>query len=143
MKKNMANTKNHLHSCPKCGCHLTITRYDCSNCGTRIEGEFLGCPFCQLDEEDRLFALIFIQTEGNMKDVERLMGISYPTVKSRLARLNHVLRGEVPGISINNNVKISELSVIPNVLDRSKILDRLASGDITPTEAAKLLRGEI
>jgi hypothetical protein len=42
-------------------------------------------------DEDRYFCLVFLQCEGNMKDVERIMGISYPTIKNRLARIVKVL----------------------------------------------------
>ncbi|HHE73800.1 MAG TPA: DUF2089 domain-containing protein [Desulfobacteraceae bacterium] len=134
--------KDHLNNCPKCNSPLKITRYDCDNCGTAVEGEFSGCPFCRLDDADRLFALIFIQTEGNMKDVERLMGISYPTVKARLARLNAALAGDKPDVKILKKVKIQTNTNALDPAAKAGIIDRLASGDIDAGVASRLLRGE-
>jgi hypothetical protein len=133
--------KNQLNQCPKCASPLNITRYGCPRCGTEVEGEFSGCSFCHLDDEDRLFALVFLQTEGNMKDVERLMGISYPTVKARLAKLNNALSGESMRLSIPIDIK-PESTPVKDPEERVEILDRLASGEITPQDAAAMLRGE-
>jgi hypothetical protein len=79
--------KKHLVKCPSCSGDLKISQYHCPSCGIDINGEFEGCMFCNLDDEDRYFALVFLQTGGNIRDVERVMGISYPTVKSKLAQL--------------------------------------------------------
>jgi len=133
--------KNQLNQCPKCASPLKITQYGCPHCGTRVEGEFSGCSFCHLDDEDRLFALVFLQTEGNMKDVERLMGISYPTVKARLARLNNALSGESMRLSIPIDFK-ADSSPVKDSNERAEILDLLSSGEITPKDAATMLRGE-
>ncbi len=134
--------KSHLNNCPNCLTPLRISRYECPSCGTAIEGDFTGCPFCRLDDEDSLFALVFIQTEGNMKDVERLMGISYPTVKSRLARLNKALAGQWPKLEIS--LKISNIPAPAGLApeEKTRILDRLEAGEITAKEASRLLRGE-
>jgi hypothetical protein len=79
--------KKHLVQCPACSGTLKISQYHCPECGIDINGEFEGCMFCDLDDEDRYFALVFLQTGGNISDVEKVMGISYPTVKAKLARL--------------------------------------------------------
>ena len=79
--------KKSLSKCPTCGKHLKISQYHCSECEIDINGEFEGCMFCNLRDEDRYFALVFLQTGGSIKDVERVMGISYPTVKAKLAQL--------------------------------------------------------
>ena len=135
--------RKHLEKCPACDATLDITSYTCPECGIRIEGCFAGCTFCKLNDEDRLFALVFLQTEGNMKDVERLMGISYPTVKSRLAKLNAALSGEGPDMP--RPLQYPAEKEPPARLDpeeRLRILDRLKSGEITAQEATALLRGE-
>lgn len=138
--------KKQLNKCPACDTTLEITRYTCPKCNTICEGHFSGCSFCALSDEDRLFALVFLQTEGNMKDVERLMGISYPTVKSRLARLNRMLSGE-SGLKerINAARKAPPESTrgLPDREQRNKILNLLAEGSIDPTRAAAILRGEV
>ena len=76
-----------------------------------------------------------------MKDVERVMGISYPTIKARLSRLNNALGPVLPDIS---PVTISEPVGSPLDPDqRSAVLDRLASGEIDAGTATKILRGEL
>jgi len=135
--------KNHIDNCPKCKSALKITRYDCPVCGTRVEGEFTGCTFCRLSDEDRMFALIFIQTEGNMKDVERVLNISYPTIKARLARINKMLAPEKKReIAIRASATVEDERVSMPPEERTKILDRLASGDIDAKKAGKMFRGE-
>ena len=79
--------KKSLSKCPTCGKQLKISQYHCPECEIDINGEFEGCMFCNLNDEDRYFALVFLQTGGNIKDVERVMGISYPTVKAKLSKL--------------------------------------------------------
>lgn len=144
--------KNHLNNCPKCQSILKITRYDCPVCSTRMEGEFQGCAFCHLGDEDRLFAHIFIQTEGNMKDVERLMGISYPTVKAKLKNLNKKL-GDQPSTltlkmplvdekELDPDPRSRDIPAVLSVIEKSEIIDRLASGEIDAPTATRMLRGE-
>jgi hypothetical protein len=79
--------KKNLTLCPSCSGKLKISQYHCSSCGININGEFEGCIFCDLTDEDRYLALVFLQTGGNIRDVERVMGISYPTIKAKLAQL--------------------------------------------------------
>jgi hypothetical protein len=87
MKQKENKMKKSLSVCPTCGKHLKISQYHCPRCEIDINGEFEGCMFCNLSDEDRYFALVFLQTGGNIKDVERVMGISYPTVKAKLHQL--------------------------------------------------------
>ena len=135
--------KKHLDNCPSCNATIEITRYTCPDCCTSIEGHFTGCNFCKLGDDDRLFALIFLQTEGNMKDVERLLGISYPTVKARLAKLNAAISQDVEGIQRAANItQPPSENVRKNPGIAARILDRLQSGEITPEEAAAFIRGQ-
>jgi hypothetical protein len=140
--------KKHLDTCPSCCCSLEITRYTCPDCAVSIDGHFSGCNFCHLSDDDRLFALIFLQTEGNMKDVERLLGISYPTVKARLSKLNVALSQDMENLRIA--VKAPQPSQSPQTQSgpvhkdpdiNSRIIDQLQAGEITPQEAASLIRG--
>lgn len=131
--------KKRLNNCPVCGSNVQIKMYHCSECDTSIEGNFTGCSFCRLNDDDRLFALIFIQTEGNMKDVERVMGISYPTVKARLAKLNAALAGDQPAVEFAKHEAVRP-TLKPE--ERIAILDQISSGEITAAEARRMLQGE-
>ena len=70
--------------CPICAETLSVARLECASCGTRIEGSFALGRFHHLTVEQLEFLETFIKARGNFKDVERELGISYPTVRSRL-----------------------------------------------------------
>ena len=77
--------------CPVCGERLALTRLSCRACGTELSGEFESCEFCSISPEDRQVLRVFLASRGNMKDLERHLGVSYPTARARfdalLARL--------------------------------------------------------
>jgi hypothetical protein len=77
--------------CPVCGDRLALTRLSCRACGTELSGEFESCEFCSLRAEDRQVLRVFLGSRGNMKELERHLGVSYPTARARfdalLARL--------------------------------------------------------
>jgi hypothetical protein len=78
------NLRKIIEKCPGCGKDLTITRLRCPACETTIEGNYSPCPFCKLSEDSLKFLALFVRSRGNIKDMERELGISYPTVRSRL-----------------------------------------------------------
>ncbi|KPJ58173.1 MAG: hypothetical protein AMS15_09060 [Planctomycetes bacterium DG_23] len=73
-----------LTSCPSCGEHLAITRLSCSECGLSIEGKFTNSRFALLSPEQQRFAEVFIKARGNIKEVEKELDLSYPTVRKKL-----------------------------------------------------------
>jgi hypothetical protein len=73
-----------LGKCPVCKQNLEITKLRCNHCSTTIEGSFTLCRFCRLTAEQKQFIETFIKCRGNIKEVEKDLGISYPTVRSRL-----------------------------------------------------------
>lgn len=77
--------------CPVCGSKLAVTRLSCRDCGTELSGGFESCEFCSLGKDDREVLRVFLASRGNMKDLERHLGVSYPTARARfdglLARL--------------------------------------------------------
>lgn len=117
--------------CPVCNHELNVTKLSCSNCGTKLEGEFAACKFCQLPAEQRDFIEVFIKCRGNIKDVEKELGISYPTVRNRLDAAIEAL-----GYRVERDA--GELSAEKE--ERQAILDSLERGEITPQEATKQLK---
>ncbi len=69
--------------CPVCAERLEITQLGCSNCGTGLSGRFRPCEFCGLEDADREVLRVFLASRGNMKDLERHLGVSYPTARAR------------------------------------------------------------
>jgi hypothetical protein len=74
-------------SCPSCGGDLVVTRLRCASCEAVVEGEFTPCPVCMLSGEDRELFELFMEARGNLKEVQRELGLSYPTVRSRFERM--------------------------------------------------------
>ncbi|MBU5439335.1 DUF2089 domain-containing protein [Tissierella sp. MSJ-40] len=117
-----------LGKCPVCGDELEVTRLGCHNCYTSIEGSFSLCKFCKLTDEQKNFVEVFIKNRGNIKEIEKELGISYPTVRNKLENVIESL-----GYSPKYNV--------PEV-NKKEILERLNKGEISSEEAVKLLKGE-
>ena len=115
--------------CPVCDDELLISKLTCPRCDTRLEGEFNPCKFCRLPAEQLEFLEVFIRSRGNIRDVEKELGISYPTVRSRLDSVIQAL-----GYPVEKNDPAAAES------RRQDILDALESGEIDTREAARLLR---
>ncbi|MGC1185202.1 MAG: DUF2089 domain-containing protein [Candidatus Dormiibacterota bacterium] len=78
-------TANHApRSCPVCGELLHLTRLSCQECGTELSGDFQSCEFCALSAADRQLLKLFLGSRGNLKAMERQLGVSYPTVRARM-----------------------------------------------------------
>lgn len=114
--------------CPVCGSRLHTTRLGCSSCGTEIAGVFEPCSFCALDDAETELLKVFLASRGNLREVEKHLGVSYPTARARfgqlLARLG--LAAETEALA---------------VLTRDQVLAEVASGALSPAEAANLLGG--
>jgi hypothetical protein len=119
--------------CPVCGENLSITKLGCPKCSTTIEGNFHPCEFCRLPEEDLEFIKVFIKCRGNIKDVEKELGISYPTVRGKL---DSAIRGLGFEVSTKESLKEND----DKVKARNEILDQLSKGEITPKEATEKLK---
>jgi hypothetical protein len=127
-------TPRHNHAprdCPVCGERLALTRLSCQDCGTELSGVFGACDFCALGEEDRDVLRVFLSSRGNMKDVERHLGVSYPTARSRFDALLGRL-GLAP---------TTEPEPAPNTsrADRIEVLEKLARGEVDVDAASDLI----
>ena len=129
--------KNTFHApaqCPVCGESMVVTKLRCSHCGTELSGEFSPCRFCRLEEKHLQFVETFLRCRGSIKEVERALGVSYPTVKNMLdAALSALGLDEKP-----------ELRALREKEERSEILQRLSNGEIgvdTAIEALNQLKG--
>ena len=119
-----------LEQCPTCGGELTITGLHCRSCHTRIESEYSTCRFCRLSQESLDFIEIFVKNRGNIKEMERELEISYPTVRSRLNAVIKELGYEVE----SESAEPSEVAE-----ERRAILKQLNAGEISAAEATELI----
>jgi hypothetical protein len=85
---NREEIREGLAACPVCADELLVQEYRCRGCGVVLKGAFRRCELCALPEELLHFVGVFLEAEGNFRSVERRIGISYPTVKARLASVN-------------------------------------------------------
>lgn len=122
-----------LGQCPFCGAELEVRRLECSGCHTTMEGSFSLGRFQQLSQEQLAFLGVFIKNRGVIREVEKELGKSYPTIRGWLDDLIRTLGYEV-----------REEVVVPEAAEdsdrRREALERLGSGEITAEEALKLLK---
>lgn len=120
--------------CPVCGQEMEVTRLKCSQCGTELNGTFAPCRFCKLEEKHLQFVETFLRCRGSIKEVERALGVSYPTVKNMLdAALAALGLDEKP-----------EERALREKAEKAEILSRLAGGELdveTAIQALNQLKG--
>ena len=80
-----------ISTCPVCASELAVTRLHCRSCGTTLEGDFSVGRFGRLNREQLTLLESFLRSRGNLRDMERELGISYPTVRSRVEALVRAL----------------------------------------------------
>jgi hypothetical protein len=130
-----------IATCPVCAGELAISRLHCATCGTTIEGEFGVGRFGRLSREQMALLESFLRSRGNLKEMERALGISYPTVRARVEALVVALGladGETVSAPRDDEVPVEER---PEAVEaRRAILQRLAEGKIDAATAAEGLR---
>ena len=110
--------------CPVCDLPLSIAELRCRGCGTALRGEFTlsRCSFCNLPPEQLKFLELFLRCRGNLRELERTLGLSYPTVRARLDSLLASL-----GYTAEESEDLAD--------QRREILEALEAGSLTPDEA--------
>ncbi|GEN30895.1 hypothetical protein HNQ35_001361 [Cerasibacillus quisquiliarum] len=114
-----------LSNCPVCRSPLVATKLKCRTCQTTIENSFTLSKFSLLNEEQLRFIEIFLVNRGNIKVVEKELGISYPTVRNKLKNIISILGYEVNA---------------PSKMSKEKVVSMLEKGEISPDEAIELLK---
>jgi len=112
-------------ACPVTGESLTVTRLECEASGVAIEGRFTPNEFALLPEEQLEFLRIFVKVRGNLKEAERVLGLSYPTVRLRFDNLLRAL-GYEAGPDTGE--------------ERANVLEQLEKGAISAEEATRQLQ---
>ncbi|GAA3639910.1 DUF2089 domain-containing protein [Microlunatus ginsengisoli] len=121
--------------CPVCGEHLSVTRLGCTSCGTELAGMFAACPFCSLGSAELDLLRVFLTSRGNLREVEKHLGVSYPTARQRFGEvLVRLGLAEEPGPSAP---AAAPPASAPKT--RDQILAEVAAGRLSPAEAQRLL----
>lgn len=116
--------------CPSCSGKLVVAQLCCTDCKTAISGSFELPQLAALLPEEENFLRVFLAARGSIKEVERQLGISYPTVKGRLeALLNKLGLG-----SLQEEAKRRRLQVIER-LERGEIKAQDAIAQLKAMEA--------
>ncbi len=116
-----------ISKCPVCSAKLRVAKLKCNKCGTVIENDFELSKFEYLSSEQLNFMEVFLKCRGNIKDVEKELGISYPTVRAKL----------------DDVVSALGYTVIKKPTVNSKeVLDMLERGEITPEQALNMMKEE-
>jgi hypothetical protein len=135
-----------IATCPVCSGELAVTRLRCGTCGTTIEGEFGVGRFARLTREQTQLLESFLRSRGNLRDMERELGISYPTVRARVEALVRALgfgpRDEAEGVSSGaTSGPAAQAATAEEVAaGRRDVLERLANHELTAEEAAEAIR---
>ncbi len=110
--------------CPICGHGVMVTRITCPQCESELQGKFSVPVLARLPKELQDLALTFLRCRGNFREVERELGISYPTVSKKLDALNLFL--EAMGSAEDS--------------PKARILRQVDSGELPVREAVELLK---
>jgi len=107
------------------GAPIVVERIRLVDSDVAIEGQYELPPLARLPAEDQVFVMAFVKSDGSIKEMERVFGISYPTVKSRLSR-------------IASQFQMVE-AVLPVSSNKEEVLASLERGEITAAEAIERL----
>ncbi|PPD58544.1 DUF2089 domain-containing protein [Dehalogenimonas etheniformans] len=109
------------------GSSIVVEKVRLADSGIAIEGEFALPRLAQLEADDQVFVMAFVSAHGSLKDMERMFGISYPTVKNRLDKLA-------------GKLKMVEFTPAPEPeVDKEDVLGMLERGEINAEEAVRRL----
>ena len=137
-----------IATCPVCTSELIVTRLRCGDCGTTIEGEFAVGRFGRLTREQMQVLESFLRSRGNLRDMERELGISYPTVRARVEALVRSLgfgpRDDSDGAAAATEGAAATAAAATTAGEiaegRRDVLERLSRHELSAEEAAEAIR---
>ena len=122
---NRANKSQRLPaSCLLCGDVIEIEQIRCRSCGVSMNGKFQPSDFSLVPVEYQKFITVFLRNRGNIRGVEKELGISYPTINKMLDSINNLLK--------------ALMDQVP--LSRKEILDAIEKGEMSVKEAKVILK---
>lgn len=116
--------------CPACGGKLEVTECSCLDCGLILRGHFASPLLSRLGADQASFVLAFLRARGNLSELEKQLGVSYPTIRNKLDE-------------VNASLDALEAAKASGDAGRKALLARVASGDLPAAEALALLHGQL
>ncbi|HVK06526.1 MAG TPA: DUF2089 family protein [Armatimonadaceae bacterium] len=130
--------------CPVCDGPLRVTELSCSRCETRLHGVFPGAPLARLGQEHQRFIEAFVLCRGVIRDMERVLGVSYPTVRSRLDGVVEALEAALAEERATEEASAAAAARVASggarEEKRKRLLRAVEDGEMDPLEAAEQLR---
>lgn len=133
--KPIANTLN----CPACHGPLVPKVLGCDSCGIEVRGPFVLNEFATLDADDLRLLRIFVLAEGRVRDMEAPLGLSYPTIRNRLAALRAKLAPDASAPARND---VPAASAAPGAKEVDVTLDLLRTGELSFDDAIATIRNK-
>ena len=127
-----------ISTCPVCAGELAVTRLHCGTCGTTLEGDFSVGRFGRLNRDQLALLESFLRSRGNLREMERELGISYPTVRGRVEALVRAL-GFGPRLEADEAEEPAPTEPVP-ARSRAEVLEALARHEISAEDAATAIR---
>lgn len=118
-----------IETCPVCAHQLHVSKLSCANCHTVIENDFTLSKFAAFTPEQIHFIEVFLLKRGNIKEVEKALGVSYPTVRGKLNDIVTML-GHQSAIEQDNRE------------NKANVMEQLENGEIDVKEALALLKNK-
>src|SRR5512140_1384481 len=133
-----------LSTCPVCAGELAVTRLHCGTCGTTLEGDFSVGRFGRLNRDQLLLLESFLRSRGNLREMERELGISYPTVRGRVEALVRALgfgpRADADEADEPATTEPAATTEPVVARSRAEVLEALARHEISAEDAAQAIR---
>lgn len=124
--------------CPVCDAQLIVTRKGCRRCGSELAGEFASSVYDRLDAGEHELLRVFLSSRGNLREVEKHLGVSYPTARARFdALLGKLDMLPEPAATSTTPEETPTPDEPPS--PQEQILARVASGEISSEVAAQLI----
>lgn len=126
-----------LEQCPTCGGTLVVTEVQCQRCLTQVRSRYSPCAFCGLTADQLVFVKLFVEKRGNLREMEKALGVSYPTVRGKLEEIAERVAGAP--------ISADEAVHAPTEQDaqaRREVLRLIADGKLSVKEGLARLRGQ-
>lgn len=132
---------NIFDKCPACGGPIVVTECKCVNCQLQMRGEFQLGQFAALSQDQLTFVQVFLRARGNLTEVEKILGVSYPTIRNKLDEINDAFDRVSTLSDVSASQRDDAPRVVPKPADETRraVLQRVATGELSAADAAQKL----